>query len=134
MTGLCRTPNFRAGGNISPMHVVRLTSAADDTVVETTTAHASTFGIAQRATRNPPGTASDDGYAAISGENVQVHGAGEIAWAVAGGSISAGDHVKSDGSGLVVTASSTNYCVGYALQASTGSGQLIRVFVLPHTM
>ncbi len=134
MHSLAATPNFKAGGNIAPMTVVKMSTVADETVLAAGAAPAGTIGVSQRATRNPPGTASDDGFAAIAGENIQIHGIGEVAWVLTNGAITAGDHVKSDTNSQVITATTGNVCVGYALQAASGAGIQIRVLVNPHTM
>lgn len=47
----------------------------------------------------------------------------------AGGVVTAGNKVMSNGSGQAITATPTNRAIGIALQSSTGSGQLIAVLL-----
>ena len=125
-------PGFCAGGNIGPSKFVKLSTAADNKVLQAG-AGEMPIGVSQRGTRNAPYSSLDDGYAAISGENLQVHGPGELAVVECGGTVTAGTSVKSDGSGDAVDASAGDKCGGFAHQ-SRSDGQLVLIFVHPHEL
>lgn len=54
-----------------------------------------------------------------------------VSKAVAGGSFSAGAQLMTNTSGQLVTASSTNHRVAFAIEAATGSGQIVTVALVP---
>lgn len=123
---------MKSGGNITPSRFVKLSTAADNTALQCG-AGEMPIGVSQRGTRNTPYSSLDDGYAAISGENLQVHGPGELAVVEAGGTVTAGTSVKSDANGKAVDATAGDKCGGFAHQAGS-SGQLVLIYVHPHEL
>lgn len=127
-------PNLQvtAGGNIRPSRVVKISTVADNQVLESAGATTPNIGIAQMGTRRAPGTGDDDGYAAISGENVGVYGPGAGASpGQLGGTVTRGDAVTSDSNGLLVTTTTEGDCiVGWALQSGV-TADLISILVQP---
>ena len=119
--------SYVANGTIIPSRGVKMDTTTDSKVIQSG-AGDKIVGIAQSGTRNPPGTALDDGNAALTGENVMVFEVGSECWAECGGTVTTNDELKSDSVGRLITASSTDEAIGRALQAGT-VGQLIRVLV-----
>ncbi len=98
-------PSFTrvAGGNIKPSRFVTLTAAARGKVLAAG-AGAEIYGISQEGTRNTPYSTLDDGYAAIAGENIRIYGPpAKDVLLVLGGTVAAGDRLKSDADGKGVT-------------------------------
>ncbi len=126
-------PNLQviAGGNIRPSRVVKISTAADDTVLESAAATSANIGIAQKGTRRAPGTGDDDGFAAVAGENLQVYGPSCVAPGQLGGTVASGDKVTSDGSGLLITTTSAgDVALGWALEGGV-TGDIVRILVHP---
>lgn len=118
--------SMKASGNISPSRFVKLTTTADGEVTQAG-AGEQIYGISQKTTRRTPYGALDDGYAAIAGENVGVHGIGEECLLEAGGTVAPGDRLKSDASGKgVATTTNLDEWGAICLQAGT-AGKLVRV-------
>ena len=127
-------PNLqlKAGGNIPPSHIVKLSTAADNTVLVSAAATSVNIGVAQGGTRRAPGTGDDDGYAAIAGENVAVFGPGSgQALVDLGGTVTRGDAVTSDGNGRgVSTTTDGDIIIGWAMQSGV-SRDLVTVLINP---
>src|SRR5437870_2738995 len=119
--------SYVANGTIIPARCVKMDTTTDSKVLQSG-AGDKTVGISQAGSRNPPGTALDDGNAALVGENVMVFEVGSECWAECGATVTTNDEVKSDSVGRVITASSTDEAIGRALQSGT-VGVLIRVLV-----
>jgi hypothetical protein len=118
-------PNYMASGNIYPS---RFVVQNNQFRVGQATANAKVVGISQQGTRNAPGTAADDGYAAITDEPIAVYGPGtqcllEIAATVYGGYRLAAD---ADGKGVLATSGQN---VGAIAEGAGQAGDKIRVFV-----
>jgi hypothetical protein len=123
-----------AGGNITPSSIVILDSSNPGQVLLASSATATPFwGVSAPPQRNIPwnigGVAVQDGYAAVAGETIWIYGdndPGEI-WLKLGGTVTAGDTLTSDGSGLGITTTTTlNYVIGQALIGGV-SGDLIPI-------
>lgn len=118
-------PNLQvvAGGNIRPSRIVKISTAADNTVLEGTSATTRNIGVAQQGTRNPPGLASDDGFAAIAGENIGVYGPGSGMVPVQlGGTVAAGDALTADSNGLAIaTTTEGDQIIGFSFQAGVAN-------------
>ena len=124
----------KAGGNIRPMRVVKISTVTDNTFLESASNTSANIGIAQQGTRRAPGTADDDGFAAIAGENIMVFGAGSIAPAQYGATVTRGDKVTSDGNGLLLTTTTTaDVVVGWAFQ-SGAVGDIVAIIVGPFVL
>lgn len=128
-----------ANGNIPPRRFITSVSgnANFGLAVLATASTAIILGVSADATRNAPGSAGDDGYLAIAGEELPYHGPLQIANLDIAGTVSnMGVLLTTDGSGKgVATAPSdgtTTYYGAVALRAGV-SGETIPVFVLPPT-
>jgi hypothetical protein len=118
-----------AGGDIMPHRFVIQSTAADHKCLQAG-ANGLVIGVSQRGTRNTPMDGLDDGKAAVAGESVHIYGAGETCLLELGGTVAAGDRLKSDANGKGVTAtvgSGDNYGA-FAGEAGT-AGKLIEVQV-----
>jgi hypothetical protein len=119
-----------ANGNIAPSRFVTLDSTAAGRVVQATTGDLP-FGISQPQTRRIALSGTDDGYAAIADENINVYGPGDPGVLLElGGTVSHGDLLKPTTGGKGITASSDHDKYGARALASGTSGQLIPVEVL----
>lgn len=114
-------PNLQvvAGGTIRPSRVVKLSTAADNTVLESAAATSVNIGVAQQGTRRAPGTGDDDGNAALVDEQLGVYSCGSGQAPIQlGGTVTRADAVTSDGSGLgVATTTDGDVIVGWAMQS-----------------
>jgi hypothetical protein len=130
---LPNSPSYRAGGTIIPRRCVKI--SADNTIVMCAAATDNAIGIAKRSMRDAPGlTGSDTAVAASSGESCEVYGPGSVAPAEAGAAITLPNWVTSDGTGRVIAAAgATTRPVGFALEAASGAGVEIQVFVHPYS-
>lgn len=122
-------PAMISGGNIAPMRFVKPSAAADNTCLQCG-AGEMPIGVSQRGTRNTPYSTLDDGFAAIAGESLEVCRPGDRALLELGGTVAAGDHLKSDADGKGLTASAGDKYGARASQAGT-SGKIIEVYVFP---
>lgn len=125
-------PNFLAKGNISPCRFVKVASA-DFGVTQCAAGTDKPIGVSQIGTRNAPGTAADDGFAAIDGEGLKVFTEGDECLLEAGsGGWTRGDYLKSDGSGkgvpltLAEPGTAVNFMGAEALE-SVSAGEFGRV-------
>lgn len=119
-------PAYIASGNINPCRFVKADATKDFHVLQCTGTSDKPVGISQVGTHQPPGVTGSDGFAAHSGETLEVFGPGDQCLLEAGGTIAAGDHLGPDTSGRGVTATVDPTCA-MALEAATGAGVFIRV-------
>lgn len=123
-------PSFTktANGNIAPSRFVRLDTTADGRVVQAG-AGEKIYGISQPGTRRASYSSLDDGYCAIVGESLQIYGPGsdKDVMLELGGTVSAGDRLKSDADGKGVVTTTSGNEVGAIAQVGGTSGQLIPV-------
>lgn len=117
-----------AGGTIRPSRFVKLSTTQDSRVLEAD-AGEKVFGISQEGTRYVPWSALDDGNAAIVDEHLRVYGPGARCYLQAGGTVTAGDRLKSDADGKGVTASADTEEYGAIAIDSGVDGELIKVLV-----
>lgn len=125
MTG---NATFVAGGNITPSRFVKLSTTADNTVLQAG-AGERCIGVSQQGTRNPPYGALDDGFCAIASEELRVFQDGEICPLTVGAAVTRGDRLKSDANGKGITAAANDPHYAIALQSGGGDGELIEVKV-----
>lgn len=128
--------NFVAGGTINPCRFVSMIATgatpADFTVFQAT-AGAGTegdvvHGVSQEGTSDWQST-----DAAAAGEQLRVHGAGEIALVECGNTVTAGVYVKSDANGKAIpVATDQDRVGGLALQAGALNTK-IQVQIWPHS-
>lgn len=118
-------PSYFASGNISPSRFVFVSNPFR---VSQATANLKVVGVSQPGTRRAPGTAADDGYAAITDEGVHVQGLGTVGLLDIAGTIQAGQLIASDANGKGVVATSGQNVGAIALDNGV-SGDLLRVFV-----
>lgn len=125
--------SMKSGGNISPSRFVKQDTSADNQVTQAG-AGDKIFGISQAGVRRTPYSSLDDGYCAISGEDVEVFGIAEKAVLLEiGGTVTRGDRLKSDANGKGVTTTSTGDEIGAVALVSGTSGMLIPVEVISPT-
>lgn len=130
-------PTYTATGNVSPSRFVTLSTTLSK---KCTQASASTtqplIGISGKNTRYPPGSPADDGFHAVAGETVTIHGFGQ-ACSLKLGSTAVTDlsvPLVTDGSGQGVPQAPVAGTVAYygALPLTLGSASdTITVLVLP---
>ena len=121
-------PSYVAGGNIAPSRFVKHTTT-ENQVTQCGSAE-KMCGISNQGTRRTPHEDIDDGYAAISGENIRVYGPGETCWVEAGGTIAVDDRLGSDTNGKATATTTDNAWVGAKALTPAVSGQLCKVEVL----
>lgn len=118
----------RAGGNIAPCRFVKRTASSGEPVITQCGSNEAPWGIGPSGTRRQALTGWDDGYAAISGDTVNVIGPGDDeALLEIAGTIAAGGYIKSDADGKGVAAGTDKDHVGAVALVSGVSGELIRV-------
>lgn len=93
-----------ANGNIKPGRFVKIDTTNSNRVVQAG-AGDRIYGISKMGTRNIALSGLDDGYVAIAGEAVHIYGPGDPGVElVLGGTVTAGDFLKSDADGCGVVA------------------------------
>ncbi len=128
-------PNFIAGGDIRPSRFVKQSTSADHTVLEAD-ANEAIIGIASEAGREPPLPSVSTILAASSGDNVLVYTEGDTCLLELGGTVAAGDNLKSDADGkgvAIATTGTTAQEIGAKALTSGASGEFIRVQVFRQT-
>jgi hypothetical protein len=128
-------PNYVATGNISPSRFVKVDATADNSVVQAD-ANATILGIASEAGREPPLPSVSTIYAAQSGDNIHVYGESEVCLLELGGTVAAGDFLKSDANGkgvVIATTGTTAQEIGAKALTAGASGEFIRVQVVRQT-
>jgi hypothetical protein len=119
-----------AAGNISPRRFVKRGATAGK--VLQAGAGEKVCGISQSGTRNAPYSTLNDGYAAISGENVRIFGPGEICEVQAGATFAIDARLIGDANGKAVAVAGAADGEEYgavALAAATAADQFIPVRV-----
>lgn len=129
-------PQFWAAGTIRPCRAVKIEPTADhDFGVLEADANEWCVGISQEGTHDAPGLAGSSGNAAEDGDQITVHGDGEVClWQKASTNINYGDLLVPDADGCAVPAASTGTTIqnvlAEALETSTVTGAKIRVRVV----
>ncbi len=122
-----------ARGNILPFRLVRIDAASENGCLQAGD-NTDVIGVAQSGTNNPEisGMVTAQ-YAAQTGQPVRVQGPGSIAMLELGGTVTAGQYLKSDSQGRGVAVASTGTVIqnygAVALQGGT-SGSIIRAMVV----
>lgn len=114
------------GGNVHPSRFVVLQS--DNTVVEASS-NGEIWGISQPSTRRLALAGWDDGYAGISGSPpINIYGPGDDQCPLElGGTVTAGQRIKSGSAGVGVAATSDKDKAGAIALESGVSGDIIKV-------
>ena len=124
------TVHLVASGDIRPCRFVKISGANAGAEAD---ANEETIGISGDSTKGPPGISGSSTNHAESTDPIELYGLGDECKVEAGGSFSAGDKLKSDADGKAVVSATTGATMqnvsARALEASTGSGQLVRVVV-----
>lgn len=120
-----------ANGNIAPSRFVKLDASATGRVLQAG-ANVAVFGISQPQTRriaiSGAISGTDDGYAAVADEMLNVIGPGDDeALLELGGTVAHGDPIKSDADGKGVKADTDKDHVGAIALSDGTSGKLIKV-------
>jgi hypothetical protein len=131
-------PAFIAGGTIAPSRGVKISTAADKTVLQGG-ANELAFGIAQPGQKGAPGvTGSDSDVAAAAGDQIEVIGPGRVAKLRMAGAVTRGNKVQldADGKGVILgsTAANRYNALGWLLESSTAAEDLCDVFIFPHSV
>jgi hypothetical protein len=125
-------PCYVAGGNINPSRFVKVSTAADNTVLEAD-ANEGVAGISGVGTKEPPGIDTLSGLLAQAGDNVQVFGDGEVCMLKLGsGGVTRGGYLKSDADGkgvAIATTGTTAQEIGAIALESGAADELVRVQV-----
>lgn len=123
-----QTP-FKANGTIAPSVFVKIDTSGDHLVIQAT-AGSRTIGISQQGMKRAPGlTGSDTTIAAQAGDALMVFTWGDDAPITCGGTVTAGDLLKSDANGKGVTSSADgDWVAAEALESGT-SGAIIRCLI-----
>lgn len=97
------SPNFIAGGDISPSTIVQKTGNNHEVTAATAFGN-HLIGIAQEGSRRVPRNdgSSDDLLAAKSGESLHVYGEGEECLVKYGDTVNAGDYLTANGTSLAI--------------------------------
>ena len=132
MIGLT-APSWVANGNISPCRFVTPSSTNQGKCVQTTAATQLPVGISGEYTRNQPGSAADDGYAAVAGEEVNVHPPGTICNLTLGGTVGTNALIVShtDGTGVAWASSTTAQWIAAMCIVGGVAGDKVPVWMLP---
>ena len=121
-------PSFTkvAGGNLKPSRFTHLSTTNGQ--VTQATAGQQIYGISGPEVRRPPLTGLDDGYHAIANERALIYGPPEKDVRLClGGTVTAGDRLKSDNDGCGVTTTTNLDEIGAVAMESGVSGDYIRV-------
>ncbi len=123
--------SYSAGGNIKPARFVKYDSV-EGRVVQATDGSGShgdrACGISQAGSHLLPWSSLDDGYAAVSGLELNVFEEDDECYLVVGAAVGYGDKLKADSDGRGITAAVTADNVGAeALQVATAANQVIKV-------
>lgn len=137
--GLFTYPPFTANGNVSPSRFLTPVAGTAKRLVQASASTAPIYGVSGKNTRFPPGSPSDDGFHAIAGEQLTVHGPGQIC-SLKLGSTAVTDltvPLTTDGSGQGLPQAPANATTCYygAIPLTLGAASdTIAVFVLPLTI
>ena len=130
-------PNLTAGGNIAPKRFLKLDGTNFQQAIQATNASVPLIGVSDRYTRFPPGSPSDDGYIAVSGDALAYRGPLSMALLTLGGTVTTMNTpltADADGKGVAQAPAdgTTAWYGAFALQDGV-AGDDILVYVLPPT-
>lgn len=120
-----------AGGTIRPSRFVKKTEVNGEPVILECGANEDVYGISDPGTRNLALSGWDDGNAAIVGEQILVYGPGDDgARLELGGTVTAGQLIKSGAAGVGVAATADQDRAGARAKIGGVSGDVIPVELL----
>lgn len=126
-------PSMVAGGNISPACFIKVSTAAEHTLLQAAASTDAPIGISNDAPHDAP-IAGYNGYAATAGQSFRWFGEDQEATLVLGsGGCTAGQYLVSDanGNGVVVTSDAgSDQWVGAQAVEGGSAGQKVRVTVV----
>lgn len=126
MTGI----QVKAGGNISPARFVKLSTAANSTVLQAAATNVALFGVSTEALKNAPQTGGSV-YAAEANDEIRIYTPGTVCLLELGvGGTTAGNFLKPDANGAGVTAATTDVAGAQAMETAS-AGELCLVYVTP---
>lgn len=121
-----------AGGDIRPCRFVKQSAVDDFTWLEAD-ANEPVQGISQAGTNLPPIPDVTSDKAAVAGQSLRIHTPPEPCLLELGGTVAAGDRLKSDADGkgvAIATSGTTPQRYGAVAQQAGSSGEKIQVNVL----
>ncbi len=128
--GYWQPEQWVAGGTIGPSRFVKVSTAADHTVLQST-ANDVSYGISQVGTKSPPGVSgSNDAIAAIAGDQIQIYTFGDVAQILGAETIARGSFVKPNATGQAVVCVANDSASGYLIE-SVSNNTLALCKVLP---
>lgn len=120
----------KAGGDINPARFTSISTAANNTVLESNSGDTKLFGISTEATKNAPQSGGST-LAAESGDEVRIYEPGKTCLLTIGsGGCTAGDFLKPDNDGKGVTATTGAVAGAQAMETASAS-ELALVRVIP---
>ncbi len=119
----------RAGGNISPCRFVKRSASSGESIITQCTATTDQpWGISQQGTRRLALSGWDDGYAAVSGDDINVYGPGDDECMLEiSATVTSGQNLESDADGKGQPATGDKDKVGAIALDSGVAGDKIRV-------
>lgn len=113
---------LQANGTIAPSRFVKLDTTGDNLAIQAT-AGSEIIGISKVDQKRTPGLAgSDTVVAADVGDACHIYTLGDYCMLQYGGTVTAGDLLKSDANGRGVTASGTDICGARAVESGVNLG------------
>lgn len=123
--------SFVAAGNIIPSRFVKLVSGQTGFVAQAGSGDAP-FGVSVQGTRNPSYSGLQDGFAAVTGENIRVYLANEECMIEVDAAYNPGTLLKPSTSGIATQATADGDIYGaILLDAATAANQLVKCRVTP---
>lgn len=123
-----------AGGTIQPSVFVKVSTSADNTVLQATAGSSShgdqVIGISQAGSYDPPGFIGSATDAARAGLPIEVFALGDVCLLLSSAGWTAGDYLKSDANGNGITSSTTGDNIGAQALSTVLTGAYGRVQIL----
>ncbi len=123
-------PCLYAGGSILPSTFIKLSTAADFTALQSTSASDAIVGISQEGTNLAPGINTSQFVAFSTGESVRMYAIGNVCLLRAGTTFNAGTYLSPDSQGRGFPSVSGNRVGAVSLERAVATDNLVRVQVL----
>jgi len=124
---MANTFSFKAGGNILPSRIIKLSDAFE--VQQAAASGADLLGVTSEATKDAPGLTGASTNHAEDGDPVQYFGPGEVCLVEAGEALTAPALCTADSVGRAVAASTGEYAVVRVIEDASAAGELVRCLV-----